>query len=691
MKSTLSTTPVLLSEETMRLQRQKRAESHVMQDLMNTLLAEGFWEHADVELLSIPQWQSYYTSVQPELGDLFSFKDHEAADPNGDTAANGGPISIYRWWVDREQQHSILFPVQAAAIQPYRYLRSGGVYEIRRQPEGEELHATRLHPVALMQRIIEECLDEEYRRQEGVGRFVQLLEQTIQQTAWSLDSGLEDDNILGISPTAAFQRLEQHSSLRDRPFHPVSKAKTGLNEQDYRKYIAEFGQDITLSWVALRKDAIMTGVGIKQGPHFADTKAEANAAEAKPDMQLPYAGQQPADLLLSSSERQLVEQEMQERGLTVDYIAIPVHPWQLTHMLPQQLHAEQADNVWIPLDVKAGTFQATSSVRSLSPKDGGPNYVKLPLSVFSLGASRYLPAVKLINGDRGQTLLQQAKARDPQLQERLFLCDEGSWWAYMPKNGSLYDDPPRHLAAMARIYPHELIHDPAVRLIPMSALAASQHYFFREWAAERGLPDTAASVQQLFGEVCLTFFEIMLRLYRIGLMPEIHGQNCVLVWKKGKIEHILLRDHDSVRLHLPWLTEQGIADPEYQIRPGYSNSLYNETPKKLLFYLQTLGIQVNLYAIIDTLSDMYGIDEPSLWFVLRQQLENAIHRVPFKADVRREIKQIVFENPEWPLKLLVKPLLEQSGVPGSMPSGQSRIQNPFHHLNVSHSKNLEPL
>ncbi|WP_149094085.1 IucA/IucC family protein [Paenibacillus terrae] len=679
MKSTSSTTPVLSSEETTLLQKKKQAENHVMQDLINTLLAEGFWEHADVELLSIPQWQSYYTAVHPELGELFAFADSEAiANPKGEAPPNGRSVSLYRWWVDREQEHSLVFPVQAAVVQPYRYLQSSGVYEIRRWSEAGGFGAELLHPVTLMQRVIEGCLDEEYRQQEGVGRFVQLLEQTIEQTTWSLDSGLTDENILEKSPSEAFQQLERYSSLRDRPFHPASKAKTGLNEEDYRQYIAEFGQDITLSWVALRKDAVMTGVGIAQGPHFTET--ETVAATVESDTQRPYDGQQPDDLLLSISERELVEQEMQERGLAADYIAIPVHPWQLMYMLPRYLHTELAGKVWIPLEVKAGAFQATSSVRSLSPKEGGPNYVKLPLGVFSLGASRYLPAVKLINGDRGQAMLQQAKTRDPQLQERLFLCDEGSWWAYMLENGSLYDDPPRHLAAMARIYPHELIHDPAVRLIPMSALAASQHHFFREWAAERGLPDTAESVKQLFGEVCSTFFEIMLRLYRIGLMPEIHGQNCVLVWKNGKIEHILLRDHDSVRLHLPWLTEQGIADPEYQIRPGYSNSLYNETPKKLLFYLQTLGIQVNLYAIIDTLSGVYNIDEPSLWSVLRHQLEEAIQHVPFKAAVRQEIEHILFEKSDWPLKLLVKPLLEQSGVPGSMPSGQSRIQNPFHHL-----------
>jgi siderophore synthetase component len=83
---------------------------------------------------------------------------------------------------------------------------------------------------------------------------------------------------------------------------------------------------------------------------------------------------------------------------------------------------------------------------------------------------------------------------------------------------------------------------------------------------------------------------------------------------------ILLRDHDAVRLHLPWLTAQGIADPEYQTRPGYSNSLYNETPKKLLFYLQTLGIQVNLYAIIEVLASVYNMKEASLWTILKEKL-----------------------------------------------------------------------
>lgn len=136
------------------------------------------------------------------------------------------------------------------------------------------------------------------------------------------------------------------------------------------------------------------------------------------------------------------------------------------------------------------------------------------------------------------------------------------------------------------------------------------------------------SVEELFAEVCLSFFEIVLRLFRIGLLPEIHGQNSILIWNDGRVTGILLRDHDAVRLHLPWLTAQGIADPEYQTRPGYSNSLYNETPKKLLFYLQTLVIQVNLYAIIEVLASVYNMKEASLWTILQKSLDSCFNFLP---------------------------------------------------------------
>ncbi|WP_261863485.1 IucA/IucC family C-terminal-domain containing protein [Psychrobacter sp. JCM 18900] len=43
----------------------------------------------------------------------------------------------------------------------------------------------------------------------------------------------------------------------------------------------------------------------------------------------------------------------------------------------------------------------------------------------------------------------------------------------------------------------------------------------------------------------------MLRCLRLGFAPEMHGQNIVIVLKDNRFTSLLLRDHDSVRIHLP--------------------------------------------------------------------------------------------------------------------------------------------
>lgn len=50
--------------------------------------------------------------------------------------------------------------------------------------------------------------------------------------------------------------------------------------------------------------------------------------------------------------------------------------------------------------------------------------LKLPISVKSLGAARYLPVVKLLNGIVGEQMFRQAVACDETLADRVFLCEE---------------------------------------------------------------------------------------------------------------------------------------------------------------------------------------------------------------------------------------------------------------------------
>ncbi|WP_104205371.1 IucA/IucC family protein [Billgrantia saliphila] len=611
------------------------AEARVMGDLIDTLLAEGFLDDQPIDWPAPP-------TIPMELGW-----------PRGS--------DCLRWWVDRRQGQALLIPLGAAILPPRRHVAGIGVFAARYGTDGTVTEWRRLKPDELLVYVEANCLDAEQRLQPGVANVRRLLATSLWQMRQSIAEMAPLDTPLAMPTAAGFHVLERRAALRDRPFHPLAKAKEGLDEDGHRRYAAEFDRPIRLRWLAMRRECLACGSGD-------DETLE------------------PTQLVLNDAQRGELEAEMARRGLSsADYLALPVHPWQLEHGLPRHLGEMLEAKEGVVLQTAAGDFRATSSLRSLAPLIESRFHLKLPMAVFSLGAARYLPAVKLINGESGQTLLEQARAKDPVLQARLHLCDERRWWSYLPSGSGLFDDPPRHLGAMVREYPAVLVDDPAVRLIPMAALGVSlaqlgrpEGHPFDEWRQYRGLGAGSTATIGLFGELCETFFDIVLRLYRLGVMPEIHGQNAVLVWRAGRIEGLLLRDHDSVRLHRPWLDRHGIDDPAYRIRPGYSNSLYNDTPRDLLFYLQTLGIQVNLLAIIEALVRHCAIEEALLWLEMRDRLEARIAALAFDDEERRTLHEVLFASPRWPLKSVLRPLFEQQGVPGSMPSGKSSLPNPFH-------------
>ena len=55
--------------------------------------------------------------------------------------------------------------------------------------------------------------------------------------------------------------MEQWASLRDRPYHPLAKAKQGLNETEYQQYQAEFARPVALNWVAVDRTLLQCGDG----------------------------------------------------------------------------------------------------------------------------------------------------------------------------------------------------------------------------------------------------------------------------------------------------------------------------------------------------------------------------------------------------------------------------------------------
>ncbi|QEM82723.1 IucA/IucC family protein [Halomonas binhaiensis] len=636
---------------------QQYAETQIQQALVDGLLAEGFFDKVETEWFSAQEAESLIGQL-PEYHQLVS-----------DSAQR-----LWRWHYDAKAGLALVMLLRPGVTQAWEKVPGSRVLQQRQQ--GQALAWEALTPQRLIRAVYQgmnaltDTLDAD-ELTAGQQVFLDALAVSEWQTASSVDHRVDTQRLLERSPAEFFAIMEQWASLLDRPYHPTAKAKEGMDEQEYRAYMAEFAQPVGLRWVAIPRERMLCGAGVAEGD------------------------QGPVAWVADEGLRQRLDAQLRERGLADSHVAIPVHPWQHQHALPKWLAEDFEAGHCVTLEVSDERWLPTSSLRSMAPVDGSAHYLKLPMAIYSLGASRYLPAVKMLNGDLSARLLHQARAKDTRLVEGLHLCDEGKWWAYMPPEATLFDEAPRHLSAMVRSYPQALLDDPSYRLIPMAALGTplpeGGHHFFDDWLAQRGEAITAQTVSTLFGELCECFFDINLRMFRLGMLAEVHGQNAVLVWKDGRCDGLLLRDHDSLRIAVSRLEQHGMQDPCYRIKKGHSNTLYHDDLEALLFWMQTLAIQVNLSAIIDTLAGHYEIDAASLWQVMAQAIDTQIEAIPFEDEDRAMLREKLLNAPGWPYKLLIAPIIERAGGPGSMPFGKGETTNPFRQAGcaASHDRKID--
>lgn len=180
-----------------------------------------------------------------------------------------------------------------------------------------------------------------------------------------------------------------------------------------------------------------------------------------------------------------------------------------------------------------------------------------------------------------------------------------------------------------------------------------------------------------------------LALMKYGVLPELHGQNVLVVFREGHVAEFVLRDHDTVRIFPEWLTAQGFKLPNYAVRKDTPNTLLNEDIETFFAYFQTLAVSVNLYAIVDALVDVFKVSETELMTQLRQTMQHHIDTIDWLPGTSEEVERIIFTQETWPFKRILLPLLHQRGDGGgSMPSSIGRVPNPMkrtdnHRTNVA--------
>lgn len=549
-----------------------------------------------------------------------------------------------------DRARSLVVRVKATKfIQPYKISRLPVVLIDHMRSSVQELD-----PITFMQLFADSLsAAERQASMPNLQDFQTELRDSIRHTALSLQASTGQNGQKSDDP--ALLQAERFSAMRDRPFHPTSRAKRGWSDEEYRAYSAEYGQTFGLDWFAVRRDYIQAST-------------EKNIA----------------DFILDDAEKASLQQAANHAGIDGQrYLLMPVHPWQTDRVLPAYYREELAQQICVPVVRGLGEFRPTSSVRALAPSDRQRYHVKVPIGIYSLGALRLLPPRYLHNGAEGQRLLASVMEKDEWLKKRLRLCDETNWWGYHDPAGDPFADKPGHLACLIREYPADLLHDEAVQLIPMSALAVvdphGKNTLFATWLRARfGSEAGVAEALQLFREVCRMLIGTSLRLFRYGIMPEIHGQNVMLIVRDHQITGLLLRDHDTIRLHLPWLAAEGLQEPAYRIKPGTPNSLINETPEQLLSYFQTLGVQVNLYAIADALMTAYALEEAAFWRMIASVVRESLEEADLPERVTDIWQRQLLTSDTWPIRLLLTPLLKRTDSGGgSMPAGTGSTGNPL--------------
>ena len=445
---------------------------------------------------------------------------------------------------------------------------------------------------------------------------------------------------------------ERIAATRNRPFHPTARAAAGWSVAELEQYGPMRRDPLGMDWVAVRRDCLRLGGG------------DASSGLAR--------------LLLDDRELGALAEDARRAGTPEEeYQPVPVHPWQFEHVLPREFATELTARQLVPLSRGLGRFHPTSSLRTLTTSPESDRHLKLPLGVATLGAARLLPPRYLDNGERAQECMARLLHTDPDLGALVRVCDERTWVGWQaPGADDEFADRPGQLAAQIRSYPADLFDDPDALVLPMAALAAHEWDVLAPALTAAGFD--GADPAGLFRTLAGAFCAMGLGFLRHGVLPELHGQNVVVVLADGAVREFVLRDHDTLRLCPELMAAAGTADPGYRIKPGAPQSLKLPEPRALLGYLQTLGFQVNLYGIADALARHHGIDERLLWSELRAGVTACLDRLPLPEHVARLVDDEVLRADEWPSRQILAPLLRQGRSSGvSMPAGVGRVPNPL--------------
>lgn len=443
--------------------------------------------------------------------------------------------------------------------------------------------------------------------------------------------------------------LEQWSAM-GHPYHPCYKSKLGMDAAEIINYSPEFNQKVQLVVAALHKD-----IALIQG---STERVDAAAYRV-------YFKENFEDVFMDWSRALL------DKGLDpVDYIPMPIHPWQAEHAIVHKLpllieHAYLIifNDVYLP-------SYAAVSLRTMIPDLGAKQklkpHLKLPVTAQMTSVIRYISPSKIYNSTILSKLVRDILKTENNFNETLYFldeelsvsldnlkpeyCDETDAGKELTKGQYVHYDKEhtaeerkRHLSVTYRENPLKY-QDEGQLIVPLTALFMNSPISKKPFLLEI----MEGSALEYFKDYVSLVVRGPLQAYlKYGISLECHQQNSCLVFEAAKPVKLLLRDTGGLEIITPRLSARGYSP---DLHPD-TNICFSDTfPRKQLIH----GLfNSHLVELIKIISKHYQIDSK----VLYQELAKIVHEELLKAktymneDDWLEEKKAFFED-DWEIKTL---------------------------------------
>ncbi|WP_017690462.1 IucA/IucC family protein [Paenibacillus sp. PAMC 26794] len=384
-----------------------------------------------------------------------------------------------------------------------------------------------------------------------------------------------------------YDALESHMT-DGHLYHPSYKSRLGFSMKDNLAYGPEFNSEVSLVWVAVKKEFAQTAVSagysseelVRQHLTAEDMQRfqQILQQQGRTDTgEVVHAHAASVDQLGSSTEvRESVGETIQaklhgavrEKGETVRssgredgkvgigigsdigdrYVFIPVHPWQWEHQLESVYARQLMDRDIVYLGPSSSPYRAQQSIRSLSNRvNPEAPYIKLALSITNTSSTRILAQHTTQNAPLISDWLDTLVRDDELLQQAQFTILKemmGLSFRYEQLPVTQYGRAYGTLGAIWRenVSVHLKQGETAWPLNALMLVQPDGVPFIQDAVERHGVEKWS---EALVRTVTLPIIHL---LYAHGIALESHAQNIILVLEDDLPKRIMIKDlHDGVR------------------------------------------------------------------------------------------------------------------------------------------------